>query len=267
MRACLSLFRIRFLNGLQYRTAALAGLVTQYAWGFMHLLALRAFYRQDPARFPMSFGQTADYVWLLQAFLALYSSWTFESEITESIRSGQIAYDLCRPVDLYWRWFATDLAARVARALLRCAPILIVALLLPEPMRLHPPRSLRAFALFLSSSVLAAGVVVSFSMLVYISGFRLINTSGVRIMVVAAVDLLGGFSVPLPFYPDALQRVLRLLPFAGTHNLPLRLYSGHIAGAAAAEGIALQAFWLLALIALGRLWMARQIRRVIVQGG
>ena len=55
MRAYAAVFRMKFTGGLQYRAAALAGLVTQFAWGFMELLAFSAFYRADPTAFPMRF--------------------------------------------------------------------------------------------------------------------------------------------------------------------------------------------------------------------
>ena len=46
----LSFFRLRFAMGLQYRTAALAGIVTQFVWGFMEIMIFKAFYRADAAR-------------------------------------------------------------------------------------------------------------------------------------------------------------------------------------------------------------------------
>lgn len=55
MKKYLSFFRLRFSMGLQYRVAAFAGLVTQFAWGGMLILAYRAFYRADPNAFPMTF--------------------------------------------------------------------------------------------------------------------------------------------------------------------------------------------------------------------
>ena len=67
-----SFFRLRFINGLQYRAAAYAGVATQFAWGFMEILLFHAFYQTDPAAFPMEFSQLAAYVWLQQAFLALF---------------------------------------------------------------------------------------------------------------------------------------------------------------------------------------------------
>ena len=65
----LSFFRLRFAMGLQYRTAALAGIVTQFVWGFMEIMIFKAFYRADAASFPMSFQATVSYIWLQQAFL------------------------------------------------------------------------------------------------------------------------------------------------------------------------------------------------------
>ena len=46
MRACLAFFRMRLVNGLQYRTAAYAGIFTQFFWGFMEIQLYGAFYRR-----------------------------------------------------------------------------------------------------------------------------------------------------------------------------------------------------------------------------
>ena len=69
-----SFFRLRFAMGLQYRGAALGGIATQFAWGFLNILLFDAFYRADPAAFPMGFASLTSYLWLQQAFLALFMS-------------------------------------------------------------------------------------------------------------------------------------------------------------------------------------------------
>ena len=85
MKKYLSFFRMRFLMGLQYRAAAAAGVVTQFTWGFMELLVFRAFYQADASAFPMSFEAVVSYIWLQQAFLALFMAWMMEPEIFSSI--------------------------------------------------------------------------------------------------------------------------------------------------------------------------------------
>lgn len=267
LKPYLSVLRIRFVNSLQYRAAAVAGVTTQFAWGFMELLAFSAFYRVNPEAFPMTFQQTVNYIWVQQAFLAMFMMWFYEIEIFDAITTGSIAYEMVRPLDLYGRWFSQSVGTRLAKSMLRFPLVLGVALLIPGPLRLTLPPSVGQFALFVLSSGLALGVVVAFSMLVYVSAFYTLSSMGVRLLAATAVDFLAGAVVPLPFFPDGLRRVVELLPFAAMQNMPLRIYSGNIAGAEALQGIALQAFWLLVLVLLGRRLMRNALTKVTVQGG
>ena len=267
MKKYLAMFRIRFVNALQYRAAALAGMATQFAWGFMEIFAFAAFYRADPGAFPMEFSQTVSYIWMQQAFLALFASWFWERDIATAIMEGSIAYEMVRPVDLYSRWFCQASANRLARAAMRCAPILVVAFIVPEPYRMALPPDAGQLLLFLISALLALCVVVAFSMLMYISLFYTLSPMGVRLIVAVLSDFLAGATVPLPFFPGPLRAVAEMLPFAAMQNMPLRIYSGNIAGAGALAGIAFQLFWFVALLCIGRFFMARALKKVIVQGG
>lgn len=87
LRPCLSFFRIRFLRGQQYRVAALAGVATQFFWGFMRLLAYRAFYRSDPAAIPCLCPSWPLYL-AAQAFLALLNTWSVDRDILEAITAA-----------------------------------------------------------------------------------------------------------------------------------------------------------------------------------
>ena len=263
----LALFRIRFTNTLQYRAAAFAGLTTQLAWGFMYVLAFAAFYRANPYAFPMTFQQTVSYIWLQQAFVALFFVWFYDNSIIESVESGSIAYELVRPMDLYSRWFYITAANRISRALLRCAPLLAVAFILPYPYRLILTTDLAHFGLFLLSMVLSLGVVLSFAMLIYISAFHTINSLGTRIIAGVAADFLSGGYIPLPFFPDSVRFFVELLPFGSMQNMPLLIFNGHIYGTAAFRGIGLQMFWFITLLVIGRFWMGRALKRVVTQGG
>lgn len=267
MKKYFSFFRLRFSMSLQYRTVALAGIVTQFVWGAMLILAFRAFYRSDPAAFPMSFQATATYVWLQQAFLMLFQPWGFEGDILESIQSGAVAYELCRPVSVYNMWFARTVANRTASAFLRCWPVLILGVLLPAPYGISAPASASALLWTALSMILGALVAVALCMLVYLSTFFTVNANGVRTMAAAVIDFLQGSVIPLPFMPDGARRVLELLPFASTLNAPLRIYSGDIAGAYLYRTIALQLFWIAALIALGKAMERSAMRKTVVQGG
>lgn len=267
MKKYLGFFRLRFSIGLQYRMAAFAGLVTQFAWGGMLLLAYRAFYRADPNAFPMTFQATSTYVWLQQAFLMLFQPWGFENDILEAISGGGVAYELCRPVSVYNMWFARTVATRTSSAFLRCWPVLILGAILPSPYGISAPPSVQQLLWTLLSGILGTLVSAALCMLVYFSTFYTVNSTGVRTISACLTDFLQGSVIPLPFMPDGIRLVLELLPFAATLNAPLRIYSGDIIGVSLLRTVLLQIFWLGMLVAAGKLLERKAMKKTVIQGG
>lgn len=267
MKKYLFFFRIRFITGLQYRAAAFAGIVTQFAWGFLSILTYRAFYRTDAASFPMSLSATVSYLWLQQAFLSFFAVWMMENDIFDTIVSGNISYELCRPVDLYGMWYTKSAAMRLSRAALRCFPILLVAAFLPEPYGIAAPASLLHFLLFLIALLLGFAMTVSFCMFVYILAFYTISPQGLRILFTSSVEFFAGAVIPLPFFPERLQKIMELLPFAAMQNVALRIYSGSMDSYEIKKALILQIFWLAVMTGVGKILCSRAVRKVTVQGG
>jgi ABC-2 type transport system permease protein len=267
MKKYISFFRLRFIYGLQYRAAALAGCATQFTWGIFQILMFKAFYEEGSGEFPMAFSALVSYIWMQQAFLALFMTWFLENEIFDTIKNGNIAYELCRPIDLYTMWFTRSMANRLSKAVLRGMPILIIAILMPEPYRLHLPKDFLSGIWFLITLTLGYLVVVAFCMLVYISAFFTISPMGVRMVAISVVEFFSGLVVPLPFLPNKIRVVMELLPFASMQNVPLRIYSGDITGIDIYKKVALQLFWLVILVAIGKLLTKKAAKKVVVQGG
>ena len=262
----------RFRMLLQYRAAALAGLWTQLVFGMVLIMIYEGFYRSSTADVqPMAFPQVASYVWLGQALLAMLP-WNIDRELAAMVRSGAVAYELCRPVDLYGLWSARAVAHRTAPTVLRAVPMVVFAtVILPlvglGEWRLEPPVSLAAGAGFALAVGGALALACAISTLVNITMLWTIQNDGVLIIVTSVVSLLSGLLVPLPLLPDWAQPVLRWLPFAGVLDLPYRIYNGHIAADGLALVLARQLGWTLAIVALGRWWLGRGMRRLVVQGG
>lgn len=267
MKAYLTFFRMRLINGLQYRAAALAGVFTQFFWGFMEIQLYSAFYSEHAAEFPMQFSHLVSYIWLRQAFLVIFDTWRFENELFEMILNGNVAYELCRPTSLYGMWFVRTAALRVSGAAMRFWPILLVAVLMPAPWGLRFAASPMTFVWFLLSMVLTLGVTVAFLLIVYFSCFFTLSSDGIRAVLTPLSDFLCGGIIPLPFMPEWLSGVIKYTPFGAMLNAPLRIYSGDIAGAAIAETMLLQVFWLFALMGIGYLMQRRGMKRLCVQGG
>lgn len=267
MKMYLSVFRIRFINSLQYRAVLLGAVLTRFVWGLMEILAFAALYRGGSADFSMTFSQTVSYIWMQQALYMLFIVVFGDEEIYSAIGSGSIAYELVRPMDLYGRWFCQSAANRIASTALSCLPVLLAAYLLPAPYGMTLPLGMSQLFLFLISTALALLVVVAFAMLLYISLFYTLSHRGIKIIATALTTFLSGGVIPLPFFPAPVLAVVQLLPFAAMQNMPLQIYAGNIAGIAAVKGVAFQAFWLAALFFIGRLAMRQALKKVVVQGG
>jgi ABC-2 type transport system permease protein len=267
MRAYYSLFKMRLLKGLQYRAAALAGVSTQFFWGFMYIMIYEAFYGSTSAVQPISFRELILVLWLQQSFLVFIILWFRDSELINLITSGDIAYELCRPTDLYGFWYAKLIAQRLSGALLRCFPILIVASLLPYPYKFSLPANFLTFMLFIITLILGLVLVVAISMLIYISIFY--TMSGVGSLLIFGVfgEFMSGLIIPVPLMPESLKKIVYIFPFRYVSDLPFRIYAGNIASKEALIGILTQIVWIIALVTIGRLWMKNALKRVIVQGG
>lgn len=263
----ITLFRMRFINGLQYRAAALAGISTQFAWGFFNILLFRAFYEGDPTAFPMKFHQLSAYIWLRQAFLALFNTWYYDPDILAMITDGNIAYELARPVDLYAFWFTRVASVRLSRAALRCLPILLIALLLPSPYGITLPANPVNAIFFVITMLFAMICVTSFGMLIYIACFHTVNSHGLRLAAQTLADFLSGGVIPIPFMPAKMAAFLEYTPFGAMENLPFRIYSGNISGMEMIKFVLMQVLWCAVLIIIGRLWMNSSLKKVVIQGG
>ena len=267
MKKYLSFFRLRLVTGLQYRSAALAGIVTQFFWGFMEILVLRAFYEADPGAYPMTIEATCCYIWLQQAFLALFTGSAFEGELLSCIMNGGIAYELCRPISFYDMWFARSVADRMSRAMLRCLPILCVVIFLPKGYGLTAPEDLLHFGLFILTLLMGCLVLVAMYMIIYAAIFYTLSANGIKMLFVSLLEFLTGAIIPLPFFPEKVQNVLEMLPFAAMQNVPYRIYSGNLTGAEMERAVILQIFWLAVMTVLGKMLWRRAEKRIVVQGG
>jgi ABC-2 type transport system permease protein len=267
MKMYLSVFKLRLANGMQYRTAAMAGVATQFFWGFMLIMVFEAFYSQSAVQPPLSFPQLVTYVWLQQSFLAFIALWFRDQELFSLITTGNIAYELCRPSDLYGFWYAKLIATRVASALLRSSPILLVAFFLPIPYRLQLPPDPLTLLLFLIALLLGLLVLVSISMFIYISVFVTMSPVGSILIFAIIGEFFAGMIIPIPLMPGWLQSIAYALPFRLAADFPFRVYSGHIPVSEAIPGIMIQILWLVGLVYTGKLWMSSMLRKIVVQGG
>ena len=253
----------QFRAMLQYRAAALAGLGTQVFWGLIRVMIFQAFFRSTTAEQPMALDDVLTYVWLGQAFLAMLP-WNQDNELRSLIRTGNVGYEMLRPVDLYGFWYCRSLAFRTAPTLLRAVPLIAFAGLL---MGMNPPESWGAAGAFVASMIGAVLLSSAITTLFSITMMWTISGDGVFALAPGVVGLLSGMIVPIPLFPDWAQTLLNVLPFRGLVDTPYRFYLGHIPAGDLPLLLAHQMVWIAAIVLFGRWLLSRGQRRLVVQGG
>ena len=273
LRPYAAVFAARFQLMLQYRAAALAGFATQCWWGGIKVMVYAAFFTASPAAAgaPMTLAQTITYTWLAQAFLAL-SPWSGDPEIGQAVKTGAIGYDRLRPLDTYGWWYARAAAWMTARAVPRALLMVAAAgIALPllglEAWSWRPPADLTQAALFAVSMLLAVTLSSAFMMLLNLAAVATLDDRGVAALSTSVIIVFSGSLLPLALYPDWMQAVLFVQPFASLLDIPFRIYFGGLTGSSAAAGLALQLFWTVVFVVIGRLWMTRAMTRLQMQGG
>jgi ABC-2 type transport system permease protein len=253
----------RFRMLMQYRAAAFAGVVTQVFFGAIRVMIFRAFYESSSQPQPISASQTTAYLWLSQAFLLL-AMLGVDTELAAMIRTGNVAYDLIRPVDLYNYWLARAFSSRATPLVLRAAPIIVIAAIIGQ---LHAPPTIARGLLFLVSITLGLVLATVLFTAVTISLLWTVSGEGAARIVPPLVFFLSGMIIPLPLFPDFVQPAIRALPFRGLIDVPFRIYLGQLPPNQIATGIAQQIVWIILLAIFGRWLLNRGLKHVVAQGG
>ena len=79
-----------------------------------------------------------------------------------------LAYELVRPQDFYFKWYVKMLAKRLVAVLLRFVPLIILAISLPEPFHLSGPYSINNFIIFIVALVLGLFLVTALNLFMHI---------------------------------------------------------------------------------------------------
>jgi ABC-2 type transport system permease protein len=183
-------------------------------------------------------------------------------EIGRRIEQGQVAVDMVRPVGFVRQMLALELGDSAGRWILLV--VVIPGLMLVGS--LAPP-SPAAALLFLVSLALAFAVSVLMWLLVGLSGFWLMQISGMRGLIGMASNFLAGSMIPVWFMPGPLRTAVEWLPFQSITYLPASIWVGQATGSEMWRALAVQAIWVAVMGLLASWVWQRAQRHIVIQGG
>jgi ABC-2 type transport system permease protein len=259
-----ALVRAGFRRCSTYRQAALAGVFVNTVFGVIKLSILLGV--ADSAGGEVAGYDAASlstYTWVAQAMIAIVMIFTW-TELADRVRTGDIAVDLARPVDLQLAWLAGDVGragwALISRGVL---PVVFGAAVYGISLT----GDATAILLFPVSMLLA--VVVSFAcrFILNLCAFWLIEIRGLVLLYVLVSGLLAGHLIPVQMFPDWLRHIAYATPFPSLVQTPIDLVTGQAAGLRAVGLVGAQVAWAVVMLLAGRVVLARATRKLVVQGG
>jgi ABC-2 type transport system permease protein len=249
-----------------YRQATVAGSFTNIVFGFLRCYVLLAVAKGAVGGRAAGYdpGQLATFVWVGQGLLTVVGLWGW-NDLSDRIRSGDIAADLLRPVHPVIGYLAPDLGRAGHAMLTRFLPPLVVgAFFFP----LYAPSRWFTVPLFLLSVLLAVVGGFGCRYLVNATAYWLHDARGPLIFWTLSSGVLAGLYFPLRLLPDGLAVALWVAtPLPGLLQTPLDVLVERDPPALQVGLVGLQAVWAVLVLWLAVVVQRRAERKLVIQGG
>lgn len=263
MRRYLSVAVAEFKRGWQYHYSAIMSMPLYFLRGLLSIAIICAFSAAQRS----NLTATSNYLWLINLFYPVVSAWVVDYDLNTMIKSGNVAYEYIKPLDIYSSWFTRLLSRRVSQLCLASFPVIIFAGLLPGHWGFHVHATFLQWVIFLFLIALALCLNVVLSLLVYISVFYTYSITGSLLVFGSIMEFMGGTVIPFSFFPTGLQGVFRLFPFWYGAAFPFQYLTGGLSWHQLYVGVGAQLVWLVVLIAGGRGWLNHRLHCIVIQGG
>jgi ABC-2 type transport system permease protein len=253
-----------FRTQSRYLPAAFAGLLANATFGLLKSGILLTLVNDAGGEIAgYTAGTMAAYAWLSQGVLGSINIWSLPAA-AERIKSGDIAVDFLRPVDVQLASIADDVGRGLFALIPRGLPSVAVGVLL---VGMTMPAQVLPYVLGAVSLLLGITLSHALAYLLGTAGFWLVETRGLQVLYMGVSGLLTGLITPVWLFPGWLEAIAVATPFPSVLMYPIDVLSGRVTGADALWLIAVQAGWLALALTAGQVATRLGRRRLEVQGG
>ncbi|WEJ31962.1 ABC-2 family transporter protein [Devosia sp. SD17-2] len=266
MSAYTAFTRSSFLSELAYRNEVWANIFGKLVQVFARVAIWLAIYAGVGATTVdgISVEQMVTYALLGGAVMGAMRPERVINEIGRSLKTGDIAVWLLKPLSYPLYLFANETGSFLYRLLTQVIPTVAFTALVYGML---PPESFFHGVMFLVFWVVAFVLLFLMSAFCGLMAFWLMTSFSLDWTFGALLHLFSGLLVPFWFYPEPLATLARHLPFGWVVYYPNAVYLGRLSVPETWLYLGMGLGWT-ALFFLGVLWLwGKASRRVTVQGG
>lgn len=263
LKAYWAIIKGEIMIGAMYRASFIFTVLSNLLYIVLVYYLWSSIYRGATVIRGMTFEQTFVYLALGSSIFILfktYSDWI----ISHRILDGSITVDLFKPIDFQLQMLSHAAGGALSYFVIITVPALVVVGLTVGG---RVPSGV-GWLFFLPAVLIAFVISFLLDYMVGLTSFYTASLWGISMTKEIIVTLLSGALIPIQFFPEAVQGVLKVLPFQTMYNVPLTMITqpdrpvGDFAGM-----LLVQVLWLIALWVASRLFFRRAVRVLTVAGG
>lgn len=263
MKPYLALLRGAYMVGLVYRFGFLFSIAGNLIYMSVTYFLWRSIYQNRETLRGLTFNETYIYVALGSAVFILLKTYV-DWQMSYEIREGVIATYLIKPIDFQLFELFTSFGSFLMSLTAITIPTILLLIFV---FRVQIPLGI-GLLIFPFSLILAYLLSFCFDYFIGLLGFYTESVWGLSITKEIIVTVLSGALIPLPFFPDAIQKVLLWLPFQAIYYTPLTMVAQPTLGwRIFLPMLGVQFFWVAALFALTRLFYNQAVKVLRISGG
>jgi len=183
--------------------------------------------------------------------------------IAFDVSDGSIAIQFARPISYRIIKFSESLGALCGNVFFQIIPFSLIFILIGF---VKLPTSVN-FMLYLISALLGFLCMFSFGFFFGLFSFYTTYFFGFNMAMAVILQFFSGSLIPLTFFPEYLERIFRLFPFASMNYTPIMIYLGKLSGKEVVYALILQIIWILLFYLAGKFVWASAIKRLTILGG
>ncbi len=263
MKAYLAILRGALMEGLAYRTGFFFIILGNIIYMCVAYYLWHSIYANTTTIHGLTFNETFIYVALgstVFVLLKTYADW----QIAHEIEDGTISIYLTKPVDYeFYALFLSLGSVLTTLAAITIPTLLLLTLVFKVAFPFGP-----GLLLFPFSLLLAFLISFCFDYVTGLLAFYAESIWGISTTKEILISIMAGALVPLQFFPQAIQKVLLVLPFQAIYYTPLMLVTRpNQDWNTLLSMLGVQIFWVVILFVLTRLFYNQAIKVLRVAGG
>ncbi|MFC1936738.1 ABC transporter permease [Chloroflexota bacterium] len=263
MKPYVAIAKGSFQAGLAYRSGFIFTILNNLAYMSIAFFLWRSIYQGRETLKGLTFNQTYLYITLASSLFILLKTWT-DWEISYQITEGSIIMSLVKPINFQLQMMAHSVGFSLMNLISISLPsVLFLIFVFKIPIQTGIGYFFFPFALVFSFLL-----NTTIDYIIGLTSFYTESIWGISSTKDIIVTFLSGSLIPLQFFPETAQKVLKLLPFQAMYHLPLMMVT--IPNQKPINYILMlgvQAFWVVAVFAFAHLFYNRAIKVLRVSGG